>query len=170
MRHQKKRTRLANKPAHGRMLKRNLITSLILYESIRTTKKRAQAVQPEIDRLVTYAKSHSPHIAIRHINRTVTDKNASRKVMEVFVKRYAKRASGLSRIVPAGSRKGDGAEIVDLTLIDAEVNVAEEKPAEEKKETVKAEEKKPEKEEKKPAAKKTTAKKAAPKKDSKKKA
>jgi len=100
------------------MLKRNLVTSLLLYEQIRTTKKRAQVVAPLVDRLVAVAKSSSTHNAIRAINRVVTDKNACRKIMEVFVRRYADRSSGLTRFKPVGARKGDGAELVDLSLLE----------------------------------------------------
>lgn len=119
MRHQKSRLRLKQKPAHAKMLERNLVTSLLLYESIRTTKKRAKVIQPTVDTLIQYAKTHPPHVAIRYVNRVVTDKNASKKIMEVYCKRYAERTSGLSRAVPVGVRIGDGAELVDLTLIDA---------------------------------------------------
>ncbi|MDA1209074.1 MAG: bL17 family ribosomal protein [bacterium] len=137
MRHQKHRQRLTQKPAHARMLKRNLVTSLLLYESIRTTKNRAKVIQPIIDQLVTYAKKNPPHIAIRYINRVVTDKNASRKIMEVYRDRYKTRTSGLSRIVPAGVRVGDGAMLVDITLIDAVIGTPakEEKVSKEAKET-----------------------------------
>jgi len=120
MRHQKIRTRLTQKPAHGRMLVRNLVTSMFLYEKVRTTKKRAEAVIPEIDHLIRYAGTHEPHVAIRYLNAKITDKNASRKVMEVLKDRFAKRHSGLTRMVPAGSRKGDGAQLVDLTFVEGE--------------------------------------------------
>lgn len=124
MRHRRSRLRLTQKPAHARMLQRNLVTSLLLYESVRTTKKRAKVVQPVVDHLIHYAKSHPPHVAIRYLNRMVTDKNASRKVMEVYCKRYAGRASGLSRMVPIGARRGDGADLVQLTLVDAVIGRA----------------------------------------------
>jgi len=101
------------------MLERNLVTSLLLYESIRTTKKRAKVIQPTVDKLIQYAKTHPPHVAIRYVNRVVTDKNASKKIMEVYCARYADRSSGLSKAVPVGARIGDGADLVDLTLIDA---------------------------------------------------
>ncbi len=100
---------------------RNLATSVLLYESIRTTRKRALAVRPVIDQLITTAKTKTPHVAIRFINAYVTDKNASRKLMEVFKKRYATRPSGFTRMVAVGARKGDGAELVDFSLVDAEV-------------------------------------------------
>lgn len=123
MRHRKHRLRLKQKPAHGRAMERNLVTSLLLYEAVRTTKKRALVIRPIIDRLITTAKTTSAQSAIRAINRVVTHRNASRKIMEVFVKRYASRSSGLTRMVPVGSRRGDGAALVDLVLVDGRVAV-----------------------------------------------
>lgn len=132
MRHQARRLRLNQKPDHARIMQRNLVTSLILFESIRTTRKRARVIQPLIDRVITTAKTKVPHIAIRAINVQVNDVNASRKLMEVLSKRYASRTSGFTRVKAVGARKGDGAELVDITLVDAEMG----KP-EAKKETVK---------------------------------
>jgi len=68
-------------------------------------------------------------LAIRHINAVVTDRNASRKIMEVYKARYAKRTSGLTRIVPVGARKGDGARLVDLTMMDSDVTVEKQEKA-----------------------------------------
>lgn len=109
---------LGRKPAQRRMLLRNLVTSLILYESIRTTKTRAKVLQPLLDRLIVKARTQQPKSAIRFLNRIVTDKNASRKTMEVLVPRFQKRPSGYSRIRLLGRRKGDGAEMVELSLMD----------------------------------------------------
>lgn len=128
MRHRHDRLRLNQKPDHARLLKRNLVTSLLLYEAIRTTRKRARVIQPIVDTLITTAKKKSPHIAIRSINAYVTDKNASRKLMEVLKERYVGRTSGFTRITPVGSRKGDGAELVDMILLDAPVAVAAPEP------------------------------------------
>lgn len=144
MRHQHSKAELNLKLNHARLLTRNLATSLILYESIRTTKSRARVVQPIVDRLITIAKKKQGQQAIRAINAVVTDQNASKKLMEVLAKRYASRPSGFSKAKPAGARKGDGAALVDLMLIDAETRAT---ATEEKKE-------------KKAPAKKTTAKKA----------
>ena len=119
MRHRRSKTRLKQKPGHARMLKRNLITSLLLYENMRTTKKRAAVITPEIDKIITFAKTHTPHVAIRHINTIVTDKNASKKIMEVYISRFAKKSSGLTRTKAVGSRDGDGAELVDISFVDS---------------------------------------------------
>lgn len=118
MRHRRSRNRLKQKPAHARMLKRNLLTSLLLHEEVRTTKKRAAVVAPEFDKLINYAKTRTPHVAIRYINRVVTDKNASKKIMEIYKQRFSKTQSGLTRVKAAGFRGGDGAELVDITLVD----------------------------------------------------
>lgn len=127
MRHQKSRLRLTQKPDHSRLLQRNLVTSLFLYEAIRTTKSRARVIQGIVDRLITKAKNQETHVAVRSLNAYVTDRNASRKVMEVFRDRYKTRTSGFTIVKAAGARKGDGAELVDLTLVDAELTPAVEK-------------------------------------------
>lgn len=118
MRHQHLKNRLRQKPAHASLIKRNLLTSLLLYETVRTTKRRAEVVQPIVEKLIGHAKKNEPMRAIRYVNRYVTDKNASRKIMEVFIKRFATRNGGLTRIVPAGARKGDGAKLVDLSFVE----------------------------------------------------
>jgi large subunit ribosomal protein L17 len=124
MRHKAHRNRLIQKPDHARMIQRNLVTSLFLYEEIRTTRRRARVIQPLVDGLITTAKKRSPHIAIRSINAFVTDKNASRKLMEVLKPRYANRQSGFTSLKAVGARVGDGAELVDLVLMDRDTTVA----------------------------------------------
>ena len=123
--HRRSRLRLNQKPAHALLLQRNLVTSLLLYESIRTTRKRARVIQPIIDRLIATAKRSDAMNAVRALNRVVTDRNASRKVMEVLIQRFEKRPSGFTRMVPVGARKGDGAQLVDLMLMDMDARVPE---------------------------------------------
>lgn len=112
------------------MLERNLVTSLVLYETLRTTRKRAKVIAPTFDHLITLVKTKDAREAIRAINAVVTHRNASRKIVEVFKDRYAKRPSGYTRITAVGARKGDGAQLVDLELMDRDVSV--EPPAETK--------------------------------------
>ncbi len=115
----KPRSSLGRKPAMRKMLMRNLVTSLFLYESIKTTHARAKAIQPLVDRMITKAKSRPAHIAVRFLNRVVTDKNAARKIFEVLVDRYKDRPSGFTRMKPLGLRRGDNAELVEISLVDA---------------------------------------------------
>lgn len=115
-------SKLGRKPEKRSALLRNLVTSLILYESIRTTRARAKAIQPLLDRMITKVKNRPPHIAVRFLNRIVTDKNASRKIFEVLGERYQKRSSGFTSIKPLGRRRGDGAELVEISLVDAAIS------------------------------------------------
>lgn len=138
--HRQARNRIAKKPAHARSMERNLVTSLVLFESIRITKQRAKVVQPLLDHLIAQAKRNQPHNAVRELNAVFTDQNASRKVMQVLLKRYSDRSSGFSRAIPVGARKGDGASLVDLELMDkqtaetmTETKAEKKAPAKEKK-------------------------------------
>lgn len=144
MRHRLSRLRLRHKPAHSRSLQRNLVTSVLLYESVRTTKKRAEVVQPIVERVITIAKTKDARNAIREINRIVTHANASHKVMELLKDRYSKRSSGYTRMTPLGLRQGDGAKMVTLELVDANTEANSStgkdpaKPAKAPKKTLKA--------------------------------
>ncbi|MSR68004.1 50S ribosomal protein L17 [Candidatus Peribacteria bacterium] len=121
MRHQNHSKRLARKPYQSRLMVKNMVTSVLLYERIRTTKKRAQVIKGVVDHVITIGKDKQKDRAIRRINQYVFDQNACRKVMEVLAKRYESRTSGFSRVVPVGTRGGDGALLADLILIDAAV-------------------------------------------------
>lgn len=115
---------------------RNLVTSVLLYESIRTTKKRAEVVRPMVEKIITISKTKDARNAIRAINQVVKHENASKKVMEVLKTRYKSRTSGYTRMVPLGMRQGDGARMVTLELVDAVTGVTE-APAEAPKKTSK---------------------------------
>lgn len=117
MRHRHARNRLRQKPAHSRLIQRNLVTSVLLYESIRTTKKRAAVIQPIVERIITIAKKKDARSAIRQIQKIVLHENACRKAIEVLKSRYASRTSGYTRVKPLGARHGDGAELVTLSLL-----------------------------------------------------
>lgn len=128
MRHRHNSKRLGRKPNQAASLLKNIVTSTILYEHVRTTKKRAQVARSLVDQVITLGKKLRTDLAIRRINKLVCDENACRKILEVLKVRYAKRAGGFTRMVPVGQRQGDGALMVDIILIDAaEPVVTEEK-------------------------------------------
>ncbi len=129
MEHRKNRLRLNQKPNHAALLLRNLATSVLLYETVRTTKKRAKVVVPMIHKLITIAKTKEAREAIRAINAVVMHENASKKLIEVLKPRYATRSSGYTRIIPVGARQGDGAKMVTLELMDRDAEAAPEAEA-----------------------------------------
>lgn len=113
---------LSRKDNHRKSLLRNLATSLVLYEEIKTTKAKAKEVKPIVEKLINRAKkSQSNNLSIRRqLLGYFFDKNATRKVFEVYVPRYAKIGSGFVKIYHLGLRSGDNAQMVLLKLVPGE--------------------------------------------------
>lgn len=117
MRHKVKKTQLNLKRPHRDSVLRNLATSLVLYEKLRTTLNRAKAVQPIVERLMKTAQKKEPKVAIRELNRVFYDGNASKKVMEVLKTKYENRNSGYTRITKLKLRDGDAAQLVQIEFV-----------------------------------------------------
>jgi len=118
MRHNKNRNTLASKKGGSRQVVRNLLTYLLMFDKIVTTKTRARAIISLVDRVVTYAKKNSEYNAIRKMNTLVFREEASKKVVEVLVERYKNRPSGFTTKKRAGFRKGDGSQMYEVSLIE----------------------------------------------------
>ncbi len=117
---------LSRKDNHRQSLLRNLVTSLILYEEIRTTATKARAVRPIVERLIFRAKESASGrsasggndlAARRRFLGYFFDKNATKKMFEVVVPRYRKIAAGFVKIYKIGPRVGDSAQMVILKLV-----------------------------------------------------
>lgn len=117
MRHQKKRKSLNMQRDHLGLMLRNLATSIILHENVKTTKAKAKMVQPIVEGLITKAKTKETGPAIRQIGKVVLDENASRKLLDVLKDRYKDRTGGYTRIIKVGHRAGDAAEMVQIQLV-----------------------------------------------------
>lgn len=116
MRHQKKKVTLDRKKGPRTALLRNLVTSVLLYEKVQTTKAKAKAVQPIVEHCVTLAKQQTLH-ARRQLLGVLTHPNAVRKAFEVFAPRYKERKGGYTRIIKIGRRAGDAAEIAQIEFV-----------------------------------------------------
>lgn len=99
-----------------RSVLRSLATSVILFERVKTTAGRARRVRPLVEDLITKAKTKTNRAAIRQIGQVVLDPNASKKLLEVLKDRYKDRNGGYTRMVKAGYRAGDAAEMVYIQL------------------------------------------------------
>lgn len=117
MRHKRKNFKLNIERDHRKALLRNLATSLILYEKVKTTMGQARQVRPIVENLITKAKTKDKRNAIRQINRVVLDPNAGKKLLEVLKDRYKDRNGGYTRMVKLGYRDGDAAPLVSLQLV-----------------------------------------------------
>lgn len=116
MRHRNKNKILDRKKSPREMMLRNLASSLIIYEKVKTTKAKAQAVRPVVERAINSAKAGDLN-ARRGLIKTLLQKNSIKKALEVLSDRYKDRQGGYTRIVKLKNRTGDGAQIVQIELV-----------------------------------------------------
>lgn len=115
MRHRKKTKILDRKKEPREMMLRNLASSILIYEKVRTTKTKAKAVRPLVEKLITTAKK-GDLTSRRKLISTLPQPNAVKKAMEVLGERYKDKNGGYTRIVKLPSRQGDGAEMAQIEL------------------------------------------------------
>lgn len=107
--------KLSRERDQRRALVKGLATSLVMEEKIVTTKPKAKAVVPYVERLITKAKVGSLH-AKRQIRAKVTTDAATNKLVSDLGPRFAKRAGGYTRTKAAGYRQGDDAALSEISF------------------------------------------------------
>jgi len=98
------------------MMLRNLASSVLMYERVKTTRAKAKAVKPLVERVITKAKK-GDLASRRQLISILPQDLAVKKAMDVLGQRYADRPGGYTRIVKIGNRAGDGAEMVQIELV-----------------------------------------------------
>lgn len=116
MRHRNTGKVLGREKGPREALMRNLATSVILFEKIRTTKAKAKAVRPLVERLITAGMKGDIN-ARRKLALVLRGDNAVRKVIEELSPRYKSRPGGYTRITALGRRQGDAAEMAQIELV-----------------------------------------------------
>ena len=116
MRHRNAGRKLGRKTPHRIMMFRNLVTSLLDKERIRTTLPRAKELRPIAERIITLGKRESLH-ARRQALAFVKDPEVVSKLFKTLAPRFAQRNGGYTRIIRLGFRGGDGAQMAILELI-----------------------------------------------------
>ncbi|MBN2208643.1 MAG: 50S ribosomal protein L17 [Candidatus Coatesbacteria bacterium] len=124
MRHRVSGRKLGRTSAERKSLLRNHATELLKHERICTTLAKAKEARRFSERLITLGKKdtlHAKRLAARHIS----DKGVHKKLFSVIAPRFVDRPGGYTRIFKLGPRKGDGAEMALIELVD---RVPKEKP------------------------------------------
>ncbi len=116
MRHRIKKTTLGREKGPRELMLRNLASSVLIYEKVKTTKAKAAAVRPMVEKMITSAKDGTLS-ARRGLIKVLLQKNAVKKTMDVLAVRYKDRQGGYIRIIKLGNRAGDGAEMVQIELV-----------------------------------------------------
>jgi len=110
---------LSRKNANRKSLLRNLATSLILFEKIKTTTAKSKEVKPIVEHLISIAKANDL-AARRMLLAYLFDENAVKKTFDELVPRYKNINSGFIRTFKLVPRLGDGAELTLMELVKVE--------------------------------------------------
>lgn len=121
MRHRNAHRKLQRTSAHRAALFRNMAAALIKHEQITTTLAKAKELRPYTEKLVTLAKKGG--LSNRRLAQArLMDDVQLVKLFDVLAERYGARAGGYTRVIKAGVRKSDAAEIAIIELVDRDVS------------------------------------------------
>ncbi|MGI1726667.1 50S ribosomal protein L17 [Pediococcus acidilactici] len=123
--------KLGRTSSQRKVLLRDLTTELIVNEKIVTTEARAKEVRSTTEKMITLGKRGDLHARrqaaafVRNVVADVTEDGEDVKVSSALQKlfaelapRYADRNGGYTRIYKTMPRRGDGAPMVVLELVD----------------------------------------------------
>ncbi len=106
-----------NRPmAQRRALLRGLVTSLLEHERIETTLVKAKEARPICEKMISVAKQDSL-AARRRALAYINSEDVVTKLFETIAPRYAHRSGGYTRIIKTRQRRGDGAPMAIIELI-----------------------------------------------------
>lgn len=131
MRHLVKEKKLRRDTAHRKALLRNLVTSFLEKERIKTTLAKAKAARPVAEKIITLGKNDTLS-ARRRALQFVYKRDVMRKLFDEIGPRFSERPGGYTRIVKLGPRWGDGAEMALLEMVGTEFKPQEKKKKEKK--------------------------------------
>jgi len=136
MRHLKSGRKLGRTRSHRKATLSALSVSLIQHKKIRTTTAKAKEARTVVEKLITRAKravqkegdgkAKDVH-ARRVVFAFLRDRTAVTTLFNDIAPKVANRPGGYTRVVKLGQRRGDGAEVAVLELVD--YNVGQEKAA-----------------------------------------
>jgi large subunit ribosomal protein L17 len=98
-------------------LYRNLVTDLLRYERITTTEAKAKEIRPMAEKIITLGRRGDLH-ARRQALRFVYDPKVVKKVFDDIGPRMKERPGGYLRITALEARRGDGAKMAAIELVD----------------------------------------------------
>ena len=117
MRHGKTFNHLGRKTGHRRAMLSNMASSLITHKRINTTLAKAKALRVYVEPLLTKGKNDTT-ASRRTVFSYLQDKNAVSELFREVGPKIASRPGGYTRIIKTGFRKGDGAEMAMIELVD----------------------------------------------------
>ena len=127
MRHKLSGRQLSRNSPHRHALMRNMATSLLRHETIRTTLPKAKELRRVVEPLITLAKSDSESNRRLAFSR-LRDGAVVTKLFGDLGPRFKARAGGYTRILRMTPRPGDSAPMALMQLVDGPVAAAGDAP------------------------------------------
>lgn len=121
MRHGISQRKLGRKSGHRTALFRNMSTALIKHEQILTTLPKAKELRPYVEKLITLAKRgglSNRRLAMSKLG----DETQLKKLFDILAERYADRDGGYTRIIKAGYRGSDAAQMAVIEFVDRDTD------------------------------------------------
>src|SRR5580692_1665513 len=126
MRHRNSGRQLSRNSSHRHALMRNMATSLLRHETIRTTVPKAKELRRVVEPLITLAKIDS--LAKRRLAFSrLRDDAVVEKLFADLGPRFKARAGGYTRILKMEPRPGDNADMALMQLTESAVVATEKK-------------------------------------------
>jgi len=136
MRHRKAGRKLGRNSTHRKAMFRNMVTSLLRHEQIRTTEAKAKELRSYAEKVITLGR-RAPSLAdvealegdarqqaeakrvhaIRRARLWVNDADVIDRIFGEYAQRYADRPGGYTRVIKAGPRPGDNADMAIIQLV-----------------------------------------------------
>lgn len=117
MRHRNIGRQLSRNSSHRRAMLRNMATSLLKHETIRTTLPKAKELRRVVEPLITMARTDNVAQRRRAFDR-LRDREVVGKLFDELGPRYRERPGGYLRILKMGNRAGDAAPMALVQLVD----------------------------------------------------
>jgi large subunit ribosomal protein L17 len=121
MRHGVAGRKLGVTASHRFAMFRNLAHALIKHEQITTTLPKAKELRPVAEKLITLGKAGTLH-ARRQAYAQLRDDVIVAKLFTTIAERYKDRHGGYTRVLKAGMRYGDAADMAVIELVDRDVS------------------------------------------------
>jgi large subunit ribosomal protein L17 len=121
MRHGVSGRKLGVTASHRFAMFRNMAHALIKHEQITTTLPKAKELRPVAEKLITLGKRGDLH-ARRQAYAQLRDDVIVSKLFTTIAERYKTRQGGYTRVLKAGMRYGDAADMAVIELVDRDVS------------------------------------------------
>ena len=106
--------------SHRQAMFRNMAVALLKHEQITTTLPKAKELRPVAEKLITLGKRGDLH-ARRQALSQLQDSRIVTKLFGALADRYKDRAGGYCRVLKAGVRYGDAADMAVIELVERDV-------------------------------------------------